>query len=66
MRIRPKPLYPNKDRSIWVLFDLQDPKARSLLHDLRWELREFSDLAAFGPDYIILLIFPGAALELQR
>jgi hypothetical protein len=48
------------------LFDLRDAQACDLLHDLRWEWREFSDVAGFGPDFMILLLYPGAALELLR
>jgi hypothetical protein len=56
-------LYPSKSKSIWVLYDLRDPQACWHLHQQRATWQELSDLAAVGPDHIILIIWPGAALQ---
>ncbi len=56
---------PTDSACIWVLYDLTDPEACETLHKQRAVWREFSDLAPFGPDHMVLLLFPGAALELS-
>jgi hypothetical protein len=54
-------LYPSKPESIWVLYDLRGPEACSHLHEQRGLWQELSDLAALGPDHMILMLFPGGA-----
>jgi hypothetical protein len=45
-----------------VLCDLREPDAVRFLHEARASFQERSDLAGFGPDHLILVIFPGGAL----
>jgi hypothetical protein len=54
-------LYPTKAESIWVLFDVRDRQACEHLHKQRAVWQELSDLAALGPDHMILMLFPGGA-----
>jgi hypothetical protein len=56
-------LYPDHARAIWMLYDLRDPEACEHLHEQRATWQELSDLAALGPDHMILIIWPGAALR---
>jgi hypothetical protein len=54
-------LYATAHKSIWVLYDLRDPKACRHLHEQRWAWQERSDLVAVGPDHMILVLSPLAA-----
>ena len=56
-------VYPNESESIWVLYDLRDPEACEHLHEQRGLWQELSDLAALGPDHMVLTIRPGAAVQ---
>lgn len=56
-------VYPSNSKSIWILFDLRDPAACEHLHKQRALWREESDLAALGPDHIVLIIRPGTAVR---
>ncbi len=55
--------YPEHETEVWVLCDLREPDAVRFIHSMRAAYQEHSDLAGFGPDHLILLIFPGGALE---
>ncbi len=56
-------VYSKVPRSIWVLYDLRDPEQCKHLHDQRGVWQELSDLAPLGPDYMVLIIGPDAALQ---
>lgn len=63
MTLPPDTLYPSKSKSIWVLYDLRDREACKHLHKQRGLWQELSDLAALGPDHMVLIIWPGAAVR---
>ena len=58
-----KAVYPAKARCIWVFCDIREPAVVRFVHEARALFQEHSDLAGFGPDYLILMIFPGGARE---
>jgi hypothetical protein len=49
-----------------VLVDLREPEGCDFIHEQRGIQQHYSDLAGFGPDHMILILFPDAALELLR
>jgi hypothetical protein len=49
-------LYPTESVSIWVLYDLRDPEVCKHLHEQRATWQGLSDLAALGPDHMVLII----------
>ncbi len=57
-------LPPTAPECIWVLCDLADPDAVRFVHDARALFQDRSDLAGFGPDHMILVLFPGGARRL--
>lgn len=57
--------YPAGRECIWVLFDVRDPEEHKRLEVLRAGVAQCSDLVCFGPGYVLLFMFPGAALELR-
>lgn len=61
MATTPRQVYPNRAKGIWVLYDLRCPEACQHLHQQRATWQELSDLAAFGPDHMILILSPGGA-----
>ena len=63
MATSPRPLYPNPARALWVLYDLRDRDACKHLHEQRALWQEQSDLAAVGPDHMVLIIRPGVAVR---
>jgi hypothetical protein len=56
-------LYAPNAECIWVLYDLRNPEACEHLHEQRAAWQELSDLAALGPDHMILILFPGGAAD---
>jgi hypothetical protein len=62
MDTSPHQVYPDHAKGIWVLYDLRCPEACQQLHEQRVTWQELSDLAALGPDHMILIIWPGVAL----
>jgi hypothetical protein len=59
-------LYPTMPKSIWVLYDLRDPEQCQHLHEQRDLWQELSDLAALGPDHMVLILSSGGAAGLTR
>lgn len=62
MTAPPHQVYSNRAKAIWVLYDLRDPKACQHLHEQRAVWQELSNLAALGPDHMILIIWLGSTL----
>ena len=56
-------LYPPMPKSIWVLYDLRSLEACNHLHEQRGFWQEESELAALGPDHMILIPSPGGAAK---
>jgi hypothetical protein len=63
MDTSPQQVYSNHDKGIWVLYDLRCPEACQHLHEQRATWQELSDLAALGPDHMILMLSPGGAAD---
>jgi hypothetical protein len=64
--IAPETFYTPDPECIYVLVDLREPEGCDFIHEQRGIQQHYSDLAGFGPDHMILILFPGAALELLR
>jgi hypothetical protein len=62
--IRPRTIYTQDPECILVLVNLREPEACDFVHRQRGIWQAYSDLAGFGPDHMILILFPGGALEL--
>jgi hypothetical protein len=52
----PSQVYPDGLAFVCVLFDLREAQGCYYLHELRATWREFSDLVAFGPDHMLLIL----------
>jgi hypothetical protein len=64
--IAPVTFYTPDSKCIHILVDLREPAGCEFVHQQRGVWQAYSDLAGFGPDHLILILFPGAALELLR
>lgn len=60
----PHQLYPSDPECVHILVDLREPEGCDFIHEQRGIWQEYSDLAALGPDHMILILFPGGAQEL--
>jgi len=62
----PHRIIPDSEECLIVLFDLRDPSAVEGLHRGRSIWQGDSDIEALDEDHFILVIRPGAALELLK
>ncbi len=60
----PRPLYASDSECIVILFDLRHPESCKQIHRLRAVWQADSDLEGFGPDHMIVFLFPGATQRL--
>jgi hypothetical protein len=57
-------LAPSTDKSsILVMYDVRIPGIAELLHRLRDTLQDYGTLEAIDQNHFVLVIWPGAALE---
>jgi hypothetical protein len=63
--IAPYQLYLSTLECVHILVDLREPEGCDFVHEQRGIWQQYSDLAALGPDHMILTLFPGATPEAE-
>jgi hypothetical protein len=65
MTLAPERLYPTRETTIWVVFDLRSRSAVESLHLLRGFLQELGDLEFIDEDHAVVIARPGGARRLK-
>jgi len=54
-------VYATDHEGAWIVCDLREPDSVRCVHELRAFFREHSDLAALGPEHLVVVITPERA-----